>query len=238
MPIPLSLSPSLWLPADTLSPGTLAVWPDGSGSGESASPASGDGEPNVIAGLNGMNVVQFSLTESMESIIDLSSGDWTVAVVARMTAGDGSRLVTSDATRGGNNWLLGWYNGAEDQAYFNTVVKLDSTPSYTTDWRIYGGSGASGVGSFYGGSPAATPSLVVCASGCIGPKTLGINCTQSQTAPGQVAELIAFSRALSPTDWATLWLYLYNKWFSTTTPPKVYSRRTRTRRAGCRGVAV
>jgi type IV pilus assembly protein PilA len=127
---------SLWLDASDASSvvqsaGNVTVWTDKSGSGHDMT-ATGNGITYSTSALNGHEAVVTDGAHVLATAT-LGSGTGTTAfLVARQTGAQSQRVMSGI----NNNWLLGWWGGREDQAYFDGWLSFPGTPATTTA-RLY-----------------------------------------------------------------------------------------------------
>ncbi len=125
-------SPDVWLDASDAptviqSGGAVTSWQDKSGRNVNFT-ASGSGTTYSATGLNGQPAV---MTDGSGVLTTTSLGSATAQtffVVARLTGGINQRVLSGI----NNNWLLGWWNGGQDQAYFSQWLSSPSTAATTT----------------------------------------------------------------------------------------------------------
>lgn len=207
---------------------TVAQWNDQSGNGRNATvPSSVNTAPGAggifttvapvyrAAIVNGLPAVQFTSAADPTAMSNATSFDgaaWTVFAVAALGATKG-RMVSA----AGNNWLVEWWSGARQQAFYNGSVKLDGTPAADTTWRCATGRSDGSTGALWeNGTLIASNS-----GGHAGPNgpLLGMAGSGGGAAPGQsessdgyVGELIIYASALSDSDRAATEAYLSAKW--------------------------
>ena len=213
-------NPTIWLNAQTLSGANgsaITTWNDSSGNGYNFT---GNATLATLSnGINGLSAVHFngSLTLS-NTAINLSSTPCTIFYIGEMTATSGAGWLLSSYYEGspGNNWLLGYWGGNMNQAYFNGWVYNPSTPANTSA-RIYGAQiGGSGVNSTVwvdtGGN--SYTQLASNTSGTQGPNTLCLGGAHgAEDSQGNIGELLVYSSTLSPAALAQTETYLNDKWF-------------------------
>ena len=125
-------SPDVWLdasdaPTVTQSGGAVTSWQDKSGRSVNFT-ASGSGTTYSATGLNGRPAVMTNGSGVLTTASLGSATAQTFFVVARLTGGINQRVLSGI----NNNWLLGWWNGRQDQAYFNQWLSSPSTAATTT----------------------------------------------------------------------------------------------------------
>lgn len=132
----------------------------------------------------------------------------TVLYVARQTPGANRRVLQAV----GNNWLLGYWNGAKHQAFYEGWVSPSGTPATDHDPHIFTaiipGRGLN--------SEIWADGLRIAANqnGITGPNGLAVNggAHPGESSNCQVAEIIVFNRAITRPERERLEGYLRNKW--------------------------
>jgi hypothetical protein len=205
----------LWLKADSLalSDGAgVATWTDSSGSGNNVS-SSGFTQPiyktNIV---NGLPIVRFNGTNTAFRVaVDVSVTDFTVFVVFQ-TTGDGM-ILASNAV---NNQVFRVGQSGNNTIYFFDNVTIPPFPESSTlvtsraSWNLGCTRRASSAVTFFEKGVARGSGTAGAAVG------LGaIGCLVSVSAlfvSGDIAEIIAYNSALSPTDRASVETYLLGKY--------------------------
>ena len=132
----------------------------------------------------------------------------TVIYVARQTGGSNKRVLSAMT----NNWLLGYWSGAKNQAYYEGWISTEGKPATDDLPHIFSGI-VRGPGReseiWVDGSILATNKY-----GITGPNGLAINTGlyQVEASDCQVAEIIVFHRAISDTERQEVEEYLQKKW--------------------------
>ena len=135
----------------------------------------------------------------------------TVFVVARMRSTPYGRVLTSP----GNNWLLGWWGGLQDQAYYEGWLYNPNTAP-TTDARMYTSVTNGSTGSVYRNGTLLSSSAAAVAT----PRGISVGGGPTwEYSNAAVSEVIVYDRALSQTERATVEGYLAAKWWDTGSNP-------------------
>ncbi len=204
------------------------TWVDSSGNGWDATKELFNAPTYETNELNGLPIVRFNAasTQALRGTYTQVGGGnapWTMFAVGRLTGGANQRLVGA-IYPDNQNWLLGWWNGNENVAYYAGFVSDGGQGiAPTTNWRIYTGKGDANIpqGTLYttdtttgattiwqqnaGGS--ANPNGGIALSGYA---SLGV---PSELSNGEIAEVILYNGAMSDADRHAVETYLYNRWF-------------------------
>lgn len=128
---PISLTPRLWLRADSIagtSGAAVATWPDDSGSGNAATQGDPARRPTVIrSALNGLSVVRFDGADDQLALNRIVQDDFTIIAVFKSPGG---------AANGSQ-----WYQGSGIVDAEVAGVTEDFGMSFTTDGRVLAGTG-------------------------------------------------------------------------------------------------
>jgi hypothetical protein len=199
---------SLWLAADAvtgvsnLSP--VASWPDQSGQGNHATQATGGRQPLYIASaVNGRPALRFDATDDgMTTPLTLAT-PFTVLVVYsyRGTLPANRRAVCGAA----NNWMLGPLSGMY-HCYPGTFVP-DAEPVVQNQFVLSAAVQTAGACTHYFNGVAKGP---VVPTTVIGQVALGY--TTSDPLDGEIAEVLAYDRALPAPERQKAEAYLRGKW--------------------------
>jgi hypothetical protein len=188
--------------------GTIGCLEDRSGNGNNMTQPTGGQQPTYQFNIkSGNSVVRFAAAASQTiSTATNFPAPATVIYVSHLTGGTNGRLLSGKA----NNWLLGYWGGAKDQAFFNGWVSPSGTPAADTSWHTYSavipGSGSS---SFYGNSTLIASN----ASGVAGPNGLAIGYLGAgEFSDGEIGEILVYNRALSDSERLAVERYLSDKW--------------------------
>ena len=141
LPTQLGSSLKVWLQGNQLTTTPISSWPDASGNGNNAGEAPGN-EPDVAAAnLNGMNVAQF--TGSNTDLLDITSGavsgftEGTIFFVAKAAS---TANMSLPVTRSSGAAFPDQYNndglGAIATSNFSSTSKTIPDPGGTTSWHI------------------------------------------------------------------------------------------------------
>lgn len=203
----------LWLDANAPGSITLATgvsqWNDLSGNGRNFTQATGSQQPAYTQNaVNGKPAVTFTAASShtMTNSTNFSTPS-TVIYIARQTGGADQRILSGVS----NNWLLGFWGGRYQQAYFAGWVNGNgSGPLSNTSWHIHTGTMDGSSSSIYeNGTHIATN-----AGGVAGPNGLSLNghAGTSEFSNAQVAEVIVYGKILSSSERERVEAYLAQKW--------------------------
>ena len=206
-------SPSAWYDAtDPSDFGTITsctddvtAWGDRSGHGSSLTPRlTGVQAASRFASINGLPVVSTSGFNALVDATVTAPDDATVFVVARYAAGAGGRVLSAV----NNNWLLGWWGGTQDRAYFMSWLPGSST--LTTDTMLYSAAIDTGVrADVYRNGAALTSSTTSTAT----PSGISVGgWPTSEFTQADVAEIIVYDRLLSTSERRAVEAYLGAKW--------------------------
>jgi len=190
---------------------TVEEWTDMSGQGNTYSQLTGSKRPTLETNtLNGWPVLHHTAANSdfLVSPLDLVGDNFTVMYVASQTGPTRGRVLSANI----NNWLLGWWSGAYNQAYFNGWVTTSGSPAAsTTNAYEFTGTFDGSIADIYDdGSQFATSTN----SGFTGPNDLetdGYN-GSGEFSDANVAEIIAYNNVISSTNRQALDNYLDNKY--------------------------
>lgn len=190
----------------------IGLWRDKSGNNNHFKQPNRPAQPRLIkSGIGGNSSVMFNTSQSMMSSANFRA-PVTVFYVARQTGGANARVLSAVA----NNWLLGYWQGAKNQAFYEGWVSplsnpaTDDSPHYFTG--IVRGQGLN--------SEVWADGVLVSANqnGVAGPNQLGINLSiqagayAAEPSNCQVAEIIVYNEALSPSARQIVEAYLKTKW--------------------------
>jgi hypothetical protein len=132
----------------------------------------------------------------------------TVIYVAKQSQGPNARVLQAV----GNNWLLGYWNGAKHQAYYEGWISPSGTPPTDYDPHLF----ISIIPGQGQNSEVWADGLRIAAnqSGVTGPNGLAVNggAYGGESSNCQVSEIIVFKRAISRQEKERLEGYLRNKW--------------------------
>jgi hypothetical protein len=202
---------AMWVKADagiTFGSGaSVASWADQSGNGNDLTMASASNQPTLVGGAqNGLPVVETSAAASQTLTVATTFGPaYSVFYVGRMLGSANQRLLTAV----NDNWLLGWWSGAEDQAYAEGWLSPVGSPATTTAWRIYAMTGTGAVTNVYRNDALSFSS----AGGVAAPDGLSLSCYGgAECSDGQVGEIVVYDHVLTATEIQQVFGYLDVRW--------------------------
>lgn len=208
--LPITSGLSFWVKADAITGladgAAVSTWSDLSGNARNLT-APGNSPIYKTGIVNGMPIVRFTAasTQRLTNAINFTT-PVTVIYVARQTGGANARVLSSVT----NNWLLGYWGGGKNQAYFDGWVTPSGTPVTDTSWHVFSGVETGALSSVYadGGLVASN------AGGVTGPNGLELGCNGGGTecSDADIAEVIIYNSALSATDRASVETYLNAKY--------------------------
>ncbi|WP_345257882.1 glycine-rich protein [Flaviaesturariibacter amylovorans] len=97
----------------------------------------------VLGGTNGRPVLRFNTAQFMQVGTNFPA-PFTIIAGARQTGGTRARVLAG----ANNNWLLGWWNGRKQVAFFEGWVR-ENGPSADNAFAVVSGTSAAGTGSLY-----------------------------------------------------------------------------------------
>ncbi len=202
----------VWLKADAISGvsngSQFGIWNDSSGTGNNFTQSSTSREPtyetNVI---NGEPVVRMSASSSqtMSNATNFTS-PVSVIYAARQTGGTNQRMLSAL----GNNWLMGYWSGGKDQAYFSGWNTPSGSPTTDTKWHIFSSTESTSQANAWDNGAQ----FVTNGTSATGPNGLclsGYECN-SEFSDGDFAELFVYNSVLSNNDRGALERYLSAKY--------------------------
>jgi hypothetical protein len=186
----------------------VGLWKDKSGNNNHLYQVIPECRPRfVIKGIGNKSSVEFDTGKSLFTTTNFPP-PVTVIYVARQM-GSWNRRVLSAMK---NNWLLGYWEGAKNQAYYEGWVSPKGSPSTDDLCHVFSGI-VRGPGL---NSEVWADGSVVAANhdGVAGPNGLAINTSQypDERSDCQVAEIIVFNRAISETERLQVEAYTKAKW--------------------------
>jgi autotransporter-associated beta strand protein len=164
--------------------------------------------------MNGLPLVHFRNSAVLTNPSNFGN-DVTVMYVGRLDGGQNRRLVGGTA----NNWLLGYWGGSQDQAYFNGWVSPGGGIPTDYNTHVYeatiAGAGQNSIVYSNG------VQLYSNQGGVTGPNglTLGGYSTGSEQSYGSIGEVLVFDHVLSTTDRQSMEQYLQGKWYGDSSLP-------------------
>ncbi len=202
-----------WLKAGTgwqTNGSSITGWADQSGQGRNF--GSSAGRDPTIAGttLNGYQVVQFAAgaSQTLTNGTGLST-PYSIFYVARQLGTANQRILNGL----NNNWLLGWWGGAMDQAYFQGWISPSGSPSTDTAWHLYEVVDDGGTASIYSHGSL----LFTSTSNLAAPNGLALTCSgggTSECSDAQFAELVVYGTALPASQRMEVENYLTSKFWT------------------------
>lgn len=161
----------------------------------------------VKTGIGGKPSIAFNTKQSI-FITRSFPAPVTVIYVAKQNS-DSNKRVLSAMT---NNWLLGYWDGAKNQAFYEEWVSPKGTPHTDNLPHVF-----SGIVRGPGRDSEVWADGVMVAinqNGITGPNGLAINAGQysKEVSDCQVAEIIVFNRDISQTEKQEVEAYLKDKW--------------------------
>ena len=108
-----------WIaPESAISPaaGPVQTWSDVSGNGNNFVQNTASQQPTLVtSGINGLRSLRFTAANQQTILLNRNfPAPVSVFIVAKLVGGTSGRILSGI----NNNWLLGWWNGAQDQGYF------------------------------------------------------------------------------------------------------------------------
>ena len=234
-PPPVAAGLALWLDASdsstmTLSGSTVNEWRDKAGS--TAKMTLATGVPNVVAsGIGGIPTVHFTSGSSMRDRVN-HPAPVTIFYVSRQTGGTNRRVLS-----GGNNWLLGYWGGRRNRAYFEGWV-TGSGLSSDTNPHLYAttipGSGQNSTVWAEGVQIASNQ------NGTVGPDGLflGGGGAYSEYSDCDISEVLVYHRVMTPVEAGLVGSYLSGKYGLATSYDPLPVISTRNPADNATGVAV
>ncbi|MGA3207533.1 MAG: hypothetical protein ABSE05_06895 [Syntrophales bacterium] len=186
----------------------VGLWRDKSGNDNHFSQSQQGARPLFVkTGIGSKPSVMFNTGQSILMTRNLPA-PVTVIYVARQIGGSNKRVLSAMM----NNWLLGYWRGAKNQAYYEGWVSTEGSPA--TDYSphvfagIVRGPGQNSEVWADGSMVAINP------NGITGPNGLAINtgAYPEEVSDCQVAEIIVFNRDISQSERQEVEVYLKAKW--------------------------
>lgn len=191
----------------------VAFWQDKSGNDNHFSQAKQEACPCLVKiGIGSKPSVMFNVDQSFFMTRDFPA-PVTVIYVARQMGGSNHRVLSAMM----NNWLLGYWSGAKNQAYYEGWVSTKGQPPITDNLpHVFSGI-VRGPGQ---NSEVWADRLLVAENknGVAGPYGLAINTGRywQEVSDCQVAEIIVYKRGISDVERQNVEAYLMKKWEITT----------------------
>ncbi len=187
------------------SPQYVTGWTDKSGAGNTLT--NGTSSQTITYAASGINGHAAVVTTGSAMLSNNASfgQQTTVFVVAKMT-GAANRRILSGLT---NNWLLGWWNGYENQAYFGGWLYQPSNAATTNPIMYSVTTGNSQATAWRNGTQIASS-----AGGFTSPAGLqvGGGYFGSEFAAADIGEVVIYSSILSTQQRQSVESYLTSKW--------------------------
>lgn len=181
---------------------------DKSGQGNNFTQATSGARPIYVTNVKKGNPVFRMLGGSAQTVTTSTNfpAPVTVLYVGHQTGGYNGRVLTAI----NNNWLLGYWNGAKSQAYFEGWVSSVGSPTTDTSWNLYS---AVIPGSGSNSKVYENGSLLFSNQGGVsGPNGLSLVGNYGENSNAEIGEVLVYNRALSDSERQGLERYLANKW--------------------------
>ena len=219
-----------WYKADALGlhdGDPVATWTDSSGRGHAASAPGAGQRPSLVAGAaNGLAAVRFDGVDDVVQAKFALAQPATVVVVYRARTDTGANQYVTDGAV--NGAMVEYLNSAQVGMYAGGAAVLTKAPSSFGTFRVLGGVFAGAASALYAdGGPAVTGANP--GTNTPGGITVGNSGGAAAAAAVDVAEVVTYDRALSPTEMDGLGRYLATRYglpwtpvggpTSTTAPP-------------------
>jgi hypothetical protein len=186
----------------------VGMWRDKSGNDNHFMQTKSEVRPNFVkTGIGGKASIVFEPGQSMFVRTNFPA-PVTVIYVVRQLGGTNNRVLSAVA----NNWLLGFWSGAKNQAYYDGWVSPSGSPPADTLPHIF-----TAIVKGRGQNSEAWADGVIVASnqnGIAGPNGLAINtgAYPGEVSNCQVAEIAVFNRDLTPLERQKVEAHLKSKW--------------------------
>jgi hypothetical protein len=172
---------------------------------------SSDSGPMVLEeGLNGLPVLEFGKSDSMELNTPIAYEEFTIAYLARQTKNTNGRFVVGDG-----NSLFGYHGGQKDRIFSEGWVDINSNTASNNQWDLYviRRDSNKNYSLFRNGNRTYTD---VPAPNVKGLPGLYLNKNKNKTAyepsDAQLAEIFVWNRSLVGKEIEQVEKYLANKW--------------------------
>lgn len=186
----------------------VGLWRDKSGNNNHFLQPQQEACPYLVKkGIGNKPSIKFNTEQSISTTTHFPA-PVTVIYVARQTGGSNKRVLSAMV----NNWLLGYWNGNKNQAFYDGWVSEEGgTPTDDLPHVFSGIIRGSGQDSEFW---ADGEKIAINNNGIAGPDGLAINTGKfsEETSDCQVAEIIVFKRVISPSERQTVETYLKTKW--------------------------
>ena len=186
----------------------VGLWKDKSGNNNHFTTTKAEGRPIFVkTGIGGNASIMFEPGQSMIVKTNFPA-PVTVVYVARQLGGTNSRVLSAVA----NNWLLGFWSGAKNQAFYEGWVSPSGSPPSDALPHIF-----VGIVKGSGKNSEVWADGVMIASnqnGITGPNGLAVNtgAYPGEVSNCQIAEIIVFNRDLTTSERQKLENHLKSKW--------------------------
>jgi hypothetical protein len=186
----------------------IGLWRDKSGNDNHFTQTRQDARPYFIkTGIGGKTSIMFEPGQSMLVRTNFPA-PVTVIYVARQLGGTNNRVLSAVA----NNWLLGFWSGAKNQAYYEGWVSPSGSPPSDALPHIF-----VGIVKGRGQNSEVWADDVMIANnqnGITGPNGLAVNtgAYAGEVSNCQVAEIIVFNRDLTSGERQRIETHLKSKW--------------------------
>ena len=213
----------LWLDASDASTITVStgvsVWADKSGNGRNATQATGGKQPAYTNTLNGKNIVTFQGTDDTLQIANnaaFNTSAVTYIIIARQAAANNESLFyKASATSGIDGFIFRYRAGTVIWPYQKNdgnAATLSYASNTNTNANIYSVTlDASAQAAHVNGTQVATATVATGYSDT-GPLWLGSRRDIGEFLNGDIAEVLFFSRALTPSERGRIEKALGRKW--------------------------
>ncbi|HEY3351958.1 MAG TPA: hypothetical protein VGQ83_01795, partial [Polyangia bacterium] len=203
----------LWVEASTgltMNGTGVATWADQSGTGNHLTQATASRQPTVVANaINGRPALATAAAAQQTMTVATNfPAPVTVIYVAQMSGTTRGRILNGLA----NNWLLGWWNAAEDKAYHEGWISPSTlSPTATANPYLYSSVSTGALTTIFRGGAQ----LYSNAGGVVGPNGLSLSGympTQVEFSDARIAEVLVYGGALSAADRQAVEAYLTAKY--------------------------
>ena len=187
---------------------SVGLWRDKSGNYNNMVQAKAENRPQLFkSGIANKTTISFERNQSLSMATNFPS-PVSVFYVGRMTGGVNGRILQSIS----NNWLLGYWSNAKNQAHFDGWVSPPGSPPTDNLPHVFT---AIVAGAGHNSEVWPDGNLIATNQGGVtGPNGLAINSGAygGETSNCQVAELLLYNRALSSEERSNVETYLKEKW--------------------------
>ncbi|HYG78294.1 MAG TPA: autotransporter-associated beta strand repeat-containing protein [Planctomycetota bacterium] len=208
----------LWLDASDLSTLTkdgsnrVSEWRDKNGTAEKMAQGAVAQQPVLITyGINSLPVIRTAAATQQHLFTNTNfPAPCSVFYVSRQTGGANLRMLTAR----NNNWLLGYWNGFRQRAFFEGWVNQPNTAADTNAY-LYGATipGAGQASTFYENGVQ----LASNTGGTQGPNGLSLS-GSGEFSNGDFAEILVYNSVLNTASRQAVEAYLNARWFNLNVP--------------------